>query len=78
MNNREMNNTRGLIIARAIAITVLCICFGILGFFRISGTEIPDWGVRFLGIIGLIALPVAVYASVKIRIMKSRKEMSCR
>ena len=78
MKKTEMNNIRGLIIARAIAITVPCICFGILGFSWISGTTIPDWGVRFLGFTDLIALPVGVFASVRIHMIKRQKEMICR
>ena len=70
--NKKMEATKGLVIARIVALSLLALYFGIMAYGWISGNEIPDAAVRFLGIVDLIALPAAVFASVRIR--KMRKE----
>lgn len=67
------NTTMGLMIARAASITVLAIYFGIIAYGWISGNMIPDAGMRFLGIVDLIALPAAVFSSVRLRMMRGCK-----
>ncbi len=71
---KKTNNTEtGLIIARAAAITVLAIYFAILAYGWISGNRIPDAGMRFLGIVDLIALPAAVFTSVRLHMIRKSK-----
>ncbi|MBR5421236.1 MAG: hypothetical protein IK115_08835 [Lachnospiraceae bacterium] len=73
MKRTEICNSKGLVIARAAALILLGIYFGIIAFSAISGVELPDMARRFLGIIDLIALPVGVFASVRIHIMKKER-----
>ncbi len=64
------NAGMGLIAARIAAIAVLVIYFGIISFRWITGITLPDGAIRFLGVVDLIALPVAVFASIRIRKMR--------
>ena len=67
------NATKGLVIARIVAVTVLVIYFGIMAYGWISGNEIPDAARRFLGIVDLIALPAAVFTTIRLRMIRGRK-----
>ena len=37
----------------------------ILSITGLTGTALPDWAVRTLGVVNLISLPVLVYSTVK-------------
>ncbi len=63
--------TKGLIAAWIIAIALLAVSFGIIAFEFISGTELPDAAKRILGIVALIALPVVVFTSIRLRYIRS-------
>ena len=63
----EMKASKGLIITRVIALTIVGLYFGIMVFSAITGMQIPDAALRFMGIVDLIALPTAVFCSVRLR-----------
>ena len=71
----EMKATKGLVIVRIVALSILALYFGIMAYGWISGTELPDAAVRFLGAVDLIALPAAVFCSVRIRMMRKGCEV---
>ncbi len=68
------NATKGLVIARIAAVSVLVICFGIMAYRWISGNDLPDAAVRFLGIVDLIAIPVAAFATIRLCIRSGKNE----
>ena len=67
------NAGMGLMIARIAAVTVLVIYFVIIAYGWISGNNLPDAAVRFLGIIDLIALPTAVFSAMRLRMIRKQK-----
>ncbi|MCR5252045.1 MAG: hypothetical protein K6E50_15730 [Lachnospiraceae bacterium] len=71
---RTANNETGLKVVRIAALAVLALNFGILAFGWISGTELPDAAIRFLGVIDLIAIPAGVFAGVRLSMnLKNRR-----
>jgi hypothetical protein len=40
--NKKMEATKGLVIARIVAVSLLALCSGIMAYGWISGNEIPD------------------------------------
>lgn len=70
-----MNNTKTLKIMRAISLAVLALYF--IPVFAESFFNIPmsDAAIRFTGIIDLLALPMAAFASMRIHHLK--KEGRC-
>ena len=70
----KTNNTeKGLVIARIVAVTLLALYFGIMVYGWVTGNELPDAARRFLGIIDLIALPAAVFTTIRLRLIRSHK-----
>ena len=68
--NKKMESTKGLVIARIVAVSLLAVYFGLLAYGWISGNELSDAAMRFLGIVDLIALPAAAFASVRLRMIR--------
>ena len=66
------NAGMGLKVVRIVALAVLFIYFGIMVFGWITGNTLPDAAMRFLGVVDLIALPAAVFAT--IRLLKIREQ----
>ena len=66
----DMNVTKGLIAARIIAVTVMVVFFGLLAVEWITGNPLPDMAKRFIGIVELLALPTAVFTSVRINMIR--------
>ena len=62
-NNVEM----GLRVARIAAVVILVVSLGIMVFGWITGVTLPDAAVRILGVAELIALPTAVFTSIRLR-----------
>ena len=67
------NNERTLNIVRIAALSILAFCFVIMAFNAITGTELSDAAVRFLGAVDLLALPAAVFSSVRIRMIRTER-----
>ena len=51
--------------AFAVSLVLMGLSSLILSITGLTGTAMPDWAVRTLGVISLIALPVLVYSTVK-------------
>ena len=70
-----MNNNKGLNIVRVISVAVLALylIFAIAG--SVFNIPLSDAAMRFTGIIGMLALPLAVFASMRIHFLK--KEGRC-
>ena len=62
-NNAEM----GLRVARIAVVIILVVCLGIMVCGWITGITLPDAAVRILGGAELIALPTAVFTSIRLR-----------
>ena len=48
-----------------ISIIIVALCSAIFIAAEVMGKEIPDMAKRIIGLIGLIAIPVLVYSSVR-------------
>ncbi|MCR4762477.1 MAG: hypothetical protein K5696_03015 [Lachnospiraceae bacterium] len=67
------NAGMGLKAARIAAVTVMVIYFGIMAFGWITGATLPDAAIRFLGAVDLIAIPAAVFASIRLRMIRGQR-----
>ena len=61
------NASKALVTVLIISLTLVAVCIGIMAFEFISGIELPDTAKRIIGIVDLIALPVAVFTGIRIR-----------
>lgn len=70
-----MNNTKTLKIMRAVSLAVLALYLIIAIAGSVFNIPISDAAIRFTGIIDMLALPMAVFASMRIHLLK--KEGRC-
>ena len=70
-----MNNTKTLKIVRAISLAVLALYLIIAIAGSVFNIPMSDAAIRFTGIIDMLALPLAAFASMRIRLLK--KEGRC-
>jgi protein-S-isoprenylcysteine O-methyltransferase Ste14 len=60
----------------AVSLVLIGLSSVILSVTALSGTALPDWAIRTLGVINLIALPVLVYSTVRSVQEKNRMRQS--
>ena len=60
----------------AVSLVLMGLSSVILSVTALSGTALPDWAIRTLGVINLIALPVRVYSTVRSVQEKNRMRQS--
>ena len=70
-----MNNTKTLNIVRVISVAVLALYLIIAIAGSVFNIPLSDAAMRFTGIIDMLALPMAVFASMRIHLLK--KEGCC-
>lgn len=70
-----MNNTKTLKIVRAISLAVLALYLIIAIAGSVFNIPMSDAAIRFTGIIDMLALPMAAFASMRIHLLK--KEGRC-
>lgn len=70
-----MNNTKTLKIMRAVSLAVLALYLIIAIAGSVFNIPISDAAICFTGIIDMLALPMAVFASMRIHLLK--KEGRC-
>lgn len=74
---RETTDTKkGIDRLFAVSLVLMGISSLILSVTGLTGTALPDWAVRTLGIINLIALPVLIYPTVRNVQEKNRMRQS--
>lgn len=68
-----MRTDKNLKTVRNIALAVMTLALGVLVYILISGAKTPDAVIRIAGIAVLVAMPVSVFAIVRLQMLKKEK-----